>query len=331
MSQMTTRGTFSQVIDASIRALYDQGKLDLSSSLYGPSLCFTEYEPDVPDDKISSLSGPGYGRLTVEGQQYGSNQLYRGYPVTLVMNKFTSELSWTEEDLHWIQKLPSSKRATDFNNVVKHAVNALNGNLNLEAAKLFYLAFTTTNLTGGDGKALVAGDHTIRKTGLTQSNQFPTGDTQRSFGSAALTDAISIVSRFKGMNDVQMLPSKRLRIFCSIELFPTVDQVLTSLYGPTNANLGLQTGSKEAIKRRGMDIEAVVIPDIPYAYRNYWFLIDLDRAAEMAWFANGWMPRMSETTEYRKGTYYNDSSTFFGYVFSGWQWIFASKGDNTAI
>ena len=97
---MTTRSSFSQVVDAAVRALYDTAKFDLTNRVYGPSLGFTEYEPEVASEQISTISGPGYGVLTLEGQHYGSNELTKGYPVTLVMKKFTSELKWTEEDLH---------------------------------------------------------------------------------------------------------------------------------------------------------------------------------------------------------------------------------------
>lgn len=328
---MTTRGSFSQVVDAAVRALYDQAKFDLSTSVYGPNLGFTQYEPDVPSEQLSSISGPGYGVLTVEGQQYGSNELYKGYPVTLVMNKFTSELKWTEEDLHWLKKAPSSKRAITFNSIPKSAVNALNGNLNLEACKVFYLGFGTTNLTGGDGLALFSSAHLIRKDGSTQANTFAVGDTHRAFSAANLVEAVNIMNRFKGMNAVQMLPCKRIRVGCSIELQPTVDKAIFSVYGPDSANLGLSTASKEAFRTRGADISSQVLYDMPYAYRNYWFVMDLDRASEMAWLASGWMPRMNDVTEYQKGIYKNEASTFFGYVFSGWQWVFGSKGDGSTV
>lgn len=328
---MTTRGSFSQVVDAAVRALYDQAKFDLSTNVYGPALGFTQYEPDVPSEQISSISGPGYGILTIEGQQYGSNELYKGYPVTLRMSKFTSELKWTEEDLHWLQKAPSSKRAITFNSIPKNAINALNGNLNLEACKVFYLGFGTTNLTGGDGLALYNSGHLIRKDGSTQCNMFAVGDTHRAFSAANLVDAVNIMNRFKGMNGVQMLPCKRIRVLCSVEVQPTVEQALNSLYGPINANLGLQTGSKSAFQARGVDIESKVLYDMPYSYRNYWFLVDLDRAAELSWLAVGWMPRMNDETEYERGSYKNEASTFFGYTFSGWQHTFGSKGDASVV
>lgn len=327
---INSRSTLSQVVDASVRAIYDQGRFDLGTMLYGPSLGFTEYSPDVPDEKISTISGPGPGKLTVEGQQYGSNDLYKGYPVTLVMNKFTSELRWTEEALHWLNKQSSSKRVTTFTSIVKHAINALNYNLNTEAAKLFYLGFGTTNLTGGDGLALFSSSHTIRRTGGTQSNMFPTANGHLPFSAANLVTAVTIMNRFVGMNNIQMLPVRRIRVLCSNELQPTVEQAINSLYGPINANLGLSTASKEAFRSRSVDIESKVIWDQPTAYSTYWYVVDLDRAAELAWLAVGWMPRMADETIVQKGQYVNETSTFFGYVFSGWQWVFGSKGDNSS-
>lgn len=327
---MTTTGAFTDVVSAAVRALYDQAKLDLGNSLYGRELV-VDYSPDVPAEQLSSISGPGYGQLTIEGQQYGSNELFRGYPVTLAMRKYTSELQWTEEDIHWLKKQPSSKRASTFNSIVRGAVSALNGNINLDLAKVFYLGHGTTNLTGGDGLALFSGSHTIRKTGGTQSNLYPSGDTHRAFTAANLVDALNIMNRFKGMNDVQMRPVRRFRVVCSVELEPTVQQALNSLYGPTNANLGLQTGSAEAFAGRGVDAGYVVLPDIPYSYRNYWSVVDLDRASEMLFYAKGWDPRMNDVTTFEKGTFKNEASTFFGYVFNGWQWVFGSQGSGAAI
>lgn len=327
----STGGTFSQVVDATVRGLYDQGKLDLSVNVYGPSLGFTTYEPDVPSDQLSTISGPGYGILTIEGQQYGSNELYKGYPVTLVLKKFTSELAWTEEDIHWIQKQPSSKRATTFNSVVKHAINALNGNLNLEACKVFYLGHGTSNLTGGDSLSLFNTSHTIRKDGSTQANNFGSGDTHRAFSADNLVLAVNNMNRFKGMNGVQMLPVRRIRVVVAGEKQPIVEQALNSLYGPLNANLGLSTASQEAFRARSVDIASVVAWDTPVAYKEYWSVIDLDRASELAWLASAWMPRMAEVTEAESGIFKNESSTLFGYLFSGWQWAFGSKGDGSAI
>lgn len=327
---MTTRNVFVDAVSAAVRALWDTHADSQDSVLYGPSLGFTQYDPDVPAEQVSHISGPGKGVLTVEGQQYGANQRYRGYPVTVSLDKFTSELKWTEEDLHWLKKMPSSKRATNLTDEVAGAQNALNANLNEEACKVFYLGHGTTNLTGGDGLSLYNTSHTLRAGG-TQANNFGSGDTHRAFSAANFVEAVNRMNRFKDHNGRQMLKCRNIRIVCSVELEPTVQQALLSLYGPANANLGLQTGSKQAFAGRGITVDYIVAPDIPNSYKDYWFVVDLDRAKRRAWLAAAWMPRMADEDEKSKGVYKNEASTLFGYYFSDWQWTFSSKGDGSAI
>lgn len=205
------------------------------------------------------------------------------------------------------------------------------GSINLDLAKVFYLGHGTTNLVGGDALALFSASHTIRKTGGTQANKYPTGDTERAFSAANLVDAINIMNRFVGMNNVQMRPVRRFRVVCSVESEPTVQQALDSLYGPGNANLGLQTGSASQFRARGIDAGYVVLPDVPYAYRNYWSIVDLDRASEQLFFAKAWDPRMNDMNQYEKGIFKNEASTLMGYVFNGWQFAFGSIGNGAAL
>ena len=327
---MTTKNVFSQAVDAAVRALWDTHMEDQDSELYGPKLGFSEYEPDVPSEQISSISGPGKGILTVEGQSYGENTKYKGYPVTVSLDKFTSELEWTEEDLYFLQKMRSSKRATTLVSAVDGAINALNANLNEEAAKVFYLGHGTTNLAGGDGLALYDDAHTIRAGG-TQGNNFGNGNTHLAFSSTNLVTLVNRMNRFQNHNGRQMLPCRDLLVYGPVELLPAIDQALVSLYGPANALLGLQQGSKEAFRRRGININSVTIPDMPEAYSAYWGVIDLKRAKYRAFLAAAWKPRMNEETTRRKGTFANEASTFFGYYFNDWQWTGGSKGDNSAI
>lgn len=330
MSQMTTKNVFSQAVDAAVRALWSTHQEDQDSELYGPNLGFSQYEPDVPSEQVSSTSGPGKGILTIEGQRYGENTKYKGYPVTVSLDKFTSELEWTEEDLYFLKKMRSSKRATNFVSAVEGAVNALNANLNEEAAKVFYLGHGTTNLSSGDGLALYDDAHTIRAGG-TQGNNFGNGNTHLPFSSANLVTMVNRMNRFQNHNGRQMLPCRNLKVYGPVELLPAIDQALNSLYGPATANLGLQQGSKEAFRRRGINIDSVVIPDFPSAYSTYWGVIDMNRAKYRAFLAAAWMPRMNEENSFAKGTFANEASTLFGYYFNDWQWTGGSKGDNSTI
>lgn len=331
MSLMTSTGFGADIISAAVRALYNRATDEQSSQLYYQELGLTQYSPDVPAEQLSGVTGPGRGILTVEGQQFGSNEKTNEYPVTLTMRKYTSELSWTDEDVHWLAKAnSSSKRAIDFKSMPSQAVQALNQNINEDACKVFYLGFGTTFLTTGNSEALF-GSHNIRKDGSDQKNTFPTADGHLPLTAAALTQAISIMNRFKAMNGTQLLRARRLKLIVSVENEPTAHQIKMSAYGPLNANLGIQTSSAEALAARGLSLDITVARDIPNTtYSTYWFLVDMDRAQNRAFLAVAWMPRMDDHTNTRKGIHYNDSSALFGPVVQGWQWAFGSKGDASA-
>ena len=324
---MTTTGTGQDITDAGVRALFDFAKEEQSSRLYYSTLCFTDSYPDVPEEKLNSISGPGKGILTVEGEQYGSNDKTRGYPVTLSLNKYTSELSWTEEDIHWLNKTSSSKMSNTLKSMASHAINALYQNINEDACKVYYLGFGTTNLTVGNSEGLI-GSHTIRKTGGSQRNDFGTASTHQVFDADPLKDALNIMNRFKAMNNIQLLPVRNVKVVAPTELVPKIQQIIYSNYGPA-ANLAKNISSAEMLKKRGINIDVVCGFDIPSTYSTYWWLVDMDRASERHYMAWAWKPRMNSVTEYEKGIYKNESSTIFAPLVQGWQHVFGSKGDGT--
>ena len=115
---MTTTGTGQDIVNPVVRALYNRALEEQSSQLYYQDLGLTDYEPDVPSEQLQGIKGPGKGALTVEGQTFFSNTKQREYPTTLVLRKYTSELSWSDEDVHWLEKASSSsKRVIDFKNM----------------------------------------------------------------------------------------------------------------------------------------------------------------------------------------------------------------------
>lgn len=138
------------------------------------------------------------------------------------------------------------------------------------------------------------------------------------------------MNRFKGHNGNQLLKARALKVIVSHENTAEANKIIYSDYGPNSNNLGLQPASQSALAKRGMSIEVTTAPDIPYAYRNYWFLVETNRASKRAFIAWAWKPRMNEDTEYHNGTMHMFGSTFFGPVVLGWQWAFGSKGDSSA-
>lgn len=332
---MTTTGLGQEIIAPIVRALYNRALEEQSSELYYQDLGLTDYEPDVPGEQIQGITGPGAGALTVEGVQFFSNVKAREYPATLTLRKYTSELSWTDEDLHWIEKASaSSKRVMDFKNMPSQHVQALNQNINQDACKVFYLGYGTTFLNVGNSEALYA-SHNIRATGASQKNTFATADGHLPLSGVALAKAITIMNRFKAQNGIQELKCRDLLLVVPVELEPTALQIKWSDYGPTNAQLGKQTAGPTVLSKQGIGLEVVVARDIPgpgasTSYANYWFLVERNRARRRAFMAWGWKPRLNEHADYRKGTWFSDASTLFGPVVQGWQWSFSSKGDGSA-
>lgn len=323
---MTTSDVYRDIVDAAVRTHFDYSKDDIFSRIEGSEL-MTEYEPDTPQEQISGLSGAGYGTLTIEGQQYGYNRLWREYAKAISVRKYTSELAYTEEDIHWIAKANSQKQTMKLDELSSNALRPLIGNVNKDIAKMFYLGFGTTFFSGGDALALFSASHTIRKTAGTQSNIVTTN---YQLTANAVDTAINQMNRFKGMNDVQLGKCRRIRLVVPVELESTALQIRDSLYGPSNANLGLQKASKQQMRMRGIDFDVVVLPEITSSYSAYWWLVDLDRAANRFLLGWGWKPRLARDTVSQDGTSVIDASVYFGPHSVGWQWVIGSQGTGSA-
>jgi len=322
MPVMKTTSTFTDVVTAAVRTHFDYTKDDIFNMIEGSEL-FNNYEPDTPSEQISGMAGAGYGTLTVEGQQYGSNELWREYPKAITIRKYTSELAWTEEDEHWIMKANEQKRLMKLDSIASNGLRPLIGNVNRDIAKMFYLADGTTFFTGGDGLALIDSAHTIRKTGATQTNIVTSNP---ALSTDAVQTAVNQMNRFKGMNDVQLGKVRNLRLVVPTELEATALQIRDSLYGPTNANLGLQRSSQSFMQTRGINFDVVTLPEIGSSYSGYWWLVDLDRAKERFLLGWGWKPRMEQDRQIKNGTRCVDASTYFGPHSVGWQQIVQSTG-----
>lgn len=319
---MTTTGVFSDIVDPLVRTYFDYSKDDIFNQIDGNEL-FTEYEPDTPSEQIGGIAGAGYGTLTVEGQQYGSNELWKEYKRQITIRKYTSELKWTDIDEHWIAKGNAQKRQMTLDSIASNGLRPLIGNVNRDIAKMFYLANGTTFFTGGNSEALVSASHTIRKTGATQTNIITSNP---GLSTDAVQTGINQMNRFKGMNDVQLQKIRRLRLVVPVELEATALQIKDSLYGPSNALLGLQKSSETFMAKRGIDFGVITLPELPSSYSTYWWLVDLDRAKNRLLLGWGWKPRMASKTNIENGTYQIDASTYFGPHATGWQFIAQSTG-----
>lgn len=328
MALMTTTGAVGgQIVNPLIRALYNRALEEQSSMLYYTDLGLTDYEPDVPQEQISGITGPGRAQITVEGQQFFSNTKQAEYPSFVNLRYYTSELSWTDQDIHWLEKASaSSKRAIDFKNMPSQHVQACNQVINEDACKVFYLGFGTTFLSCGNNEALYA-THTMR-VGAAQSNIITSqGVVNPPLASQSLSDAIIQMNRFRAQNNIQELAVSDLRLIVSYNKQPLANQIIWSDYGPQNNNLGLQVAGPTVVSKMGLPpIRVVVGRDIPVAYANYWFVVDAKRSALRAFMGWAWKPRLNEQPEFRKGTWFSLASTLYGPASAGWQWTAGSTG-----
>lgn len=80
----TTKGLFSDVVSATVRALYDRAKEEQSSMLYYQDLGLNEYEPEIPEEVLTDMSGFSRATLSSEGQEYGVVTRVKGLMVALV-------------------------------------------------------------------------------------------------------------------------------------------------------------------------------------------------------------------------------------------------------
>lgn len=321
----TTGGTFQDVVDSTIHSIVDEASEQAAQELEATQL-FQMYQVDKEDERIQGMAAAGYGKLTLQGQQYAANELWRDYPVSVTVRKYTSELGYTEEDVYFLERMMKSGNETGvklrLGSITDNAIPPLTGNINSDIAKSLYLGFGTTFFTGGDGLALFSASHTIRATGGTQSN---TGTSV--FSSSTLRATIDAMNKFVTQNGRRMKKVRRFAVVCHSDIEADVQQVLDSMYGPGNANLGLQVASKAQFQARGVEASYVTLTEIPAAYHNCWFVVDLDRAARRFFLAYAWLPRSASDTIVRNGTFAIDSSTIAGPVHLGFQHVF---GHNVA-
>lgn len=328
---LQTTSNLPSIVDPAIRGLWDFTGLQISKQLDYTQMGVQEFFPNVPASKLNSISGFGAATLSIEGQTYGSVQRYEGYAKEIVLRKYTSSIQYTKETLYWLSKNDSAQMRT-FKSMTNGAVQSMYNSIDTDFAKLFYLGFGTTFYTGGDSKALFASDHTVKKPGESAvSNLMLTN--HRVLSSDAIVEAITQLDKMVDNNGVQLWPATNLTLVVSSAQEALANQILYSDYGPATANLGLNPASAKAAALRMRNIKVKRLKYLPLTstYKNYWFLIDEDRMADMLVMAFAWKPQLDDETNYHNGTFFTEGSTIVGPNFNDFRWAVASKGDDTTI
>lgn len=295
--------TLFDLADPRIRKVWDEKDTQLSKRLEYAELGLTDYTAEILDSQFENFTGLGIANQTGELEPYNREDILPGSKVTITPVKFTKAINISEEMLRF-------NLWPKINNLVGGVANALNARINTDAAKIFYLGFGTTFFTGGDGSALFA-SHTIA--GTTQANN---GTLPLSYDN--LKTVCQAMDRFIDDKGIQLLPCQKLRLIVARENKERAEEVLRSIGNPDSAN------RISNVFNNGQGyIDLKVANWIPQTtYSKYWFVIDMERAAQMAYMVWGWRPKFDSDNIVNNGSKIYTGSVMFKPGFQAWQWAY---------
>ena len=305
---MATLQTLANVADPRIRGIWNEANTQLSKRLEYMKLGFKDISAEILAPQYQNFSGHGLAAPTGEGSPYSTSNRVQGYNVTIQPQKFTDSAMITEEMLRF-------NLWPEINNETQAVAQALNGRVDTDAAKIFYLGAGTTYFTGGDASALFVTNHSM-KDGSTQSNS-----STNVLSYDNLKTAAQAMDRFYDDKAIQMLPCRKLRLVVAREKKERAEEVLRSIGNPDNANR-----VSNVFNNGEGYIDLVVANWVPVTtYSTYWYLIDMERAAMMAKMVWGWRPKFDDDKVINNGTIVYTGSTMYQPGFSSWQWAYGSQ------
>ena len=320
---MDSLGLIPDVVNPQIVEFFDQAKDQLSSELQYTKLGFEDYTTtDMPDPKFSAVSALSAAQLTLEGQPYSNEDRVQGYDVEIEALKWTKTCTYTEELYHFIMS-GNKRKAQEFREGVEAVAQALTERIDTQAARLLYLAHTTTHQTGGDGVALAAHNHPSPDSTVAAQRNIPlTTEGHVPLSYDALKKARIRLSRFQDLKGVQMTKSRNVTLLVSQE---NEDDAKRLLYSPKLPGTDLNDNNTlSSIKLKVVDWQ-------PATYSSYWALVDDDRMKKQAKMIWVWKPQVHSETNYMNGTFHKPASVFVQSGFTNWNFGYFSKGDSSVI
>lgn len=305
---MATIQQLFDLADPRIKKVWDEKNTQLSKRLEYNKLGLTDYNAEILDTKFENFTGLGIAELTGEKEPYKREDIDQADQVTITPLKFTKAIDITEEMLRF-------NLWPKINNLTAAVANACNARINTDTAKIHYLGFGTTFFTGGDGVALYSASHVSSVSGDTQSNTL--GTAPLSYDNLKI--ACQRLDRFQDDKGIQLLPCQKLRLIVARENKERAEEVLRSIGNPDNANR-----VNNVFNNGEGYIDMVVANWIPAAYGKYWFVIDMERAEQMAYNVWGWRPKFDDDKVINNGTKIYTGSTMFRPGFQAWQWAIGS-------
>lgn len=275
-------------------------------------LGFTDWNAEILNSQFENFTGLGIAGQTGEKEPYNREEIDQAYKVTITPVKFTKAIDITEEMLRF-------NLWPKINNLVGAASNSVNARIDTNATKILYLGFGTTFFTGGDALALFNSAHPNNSSTNSNTQSNTLGAVQLSYDN--LKTAVQNLDRFTDDKGIQLLPCRKLRLIVARENKERAEEVLRSIGNPDNSNR-----VSNVFNNGDGYIDYVVANWIPSTtYSKYWFVIDMERSAQMAYMVWGWRPKFDSDNVVNNGTKIYTASTMFQPGFQAWQWAIGSN------
>jgi hypothetical protein len=269
-----------------IRKVWDEKSTQLSKQLEYTKLGLTDWTAEILNSQFENFTGLGIATLTGEQEPYVREDISQQTNTTITPLKYTRAISITEEMLRF-------NRWPMINNLTEAVANTLHARVDTDAAKIFYLGFGTTFFANGASEALFSSSHSMGD-GSTQSNTL--GTVPLSYDN--LKTACQALDRMYDDKGIQLLPCRKLRLIVARENKERAEEVLRSIGNPDSANR-----VNNVFNNGEGYIDMVVSNWIPQTtYSKYWFVIDMERAAKMAYMVWGWRPKFDSDKVVNNGT-----------------------------
>ena len=294
------RLTQAQMMDA-----YYDGEKAILPTLQYPILGYKQRQLTFLNEQMAAYSALTESDATDEGENYSLDTPQEQGFISITPTKYTKAVSVTEEALRYIDK-----RDMLVNKVANLSRSA---QLNIEgkAIDILSLGFGTTYRTGVDGLALFSDSHTLTGGG---TNDNYLGAIPLNFENFNI--ARNLLERQTDNVGAPLSPSTNIMLVVGPENRTIAEQLTMSsgIYSAANLSTNPFQGIRFTVNNY-----------LTAAEGKYWFLIDLDRAKDMFFLNEGWMPRFTQEDTPGKGLFTNYVSAQYSFDFTGHQWVVGSN------
>ena len=298
-------GEHIRLAKAELMDAYQDGLDAAMPKLQHPILGYNTRTLQFLNEQLAVYSGLGESEATDEGENYAEDTPQEQGFIQITPTKYTRSVKVTEEALRYANRFEIVRNRTA--QLGKAALQNMEG----KAIDILSLGFGTTYRTGVDGLALFSDSHTLTGGGTNDNLLGAIPLTFENFNAARVQ-----LERMTDNLGNPLAPSTNLLLVVGPENRTVAEQLTMSsgVYSAANLSTNPFQGITFTVNNYLSSSEG-----------RYWFLIDLDRAKDMFFLNEGWMPRFTQEDTPGQGLFANYVSAQYSFDFTGHQWVVGSN------